>query len=213
MKRNNLLLWQTLFITSLLTANVVAGKVVLLFGKLVVPAAVVAYAITFLATDIINELYGKEKANEVVKYGFIAQITASILIYLASKLPVAPFMPEMQEAFTMLLGQNARFVIASLMAYAVSQAHDVYSFDWWKRKTKGKHKWIRNNFSTMISQLIDTAIFITIAFYGVVPNLLAMVVSQYIIKFCLALLDTLFFYYFTSGDVNGKTNKIKQTNS
>jgi len=208
MKKNNLLLWQTLFITSLLTANVVAGKVVLLFGKLVVPAAVVAYAITFLATDIINELYGKEKANEIVRYGFIAQITASILIYLASKLPIAPFMPEMQEAFIMLLGQNARFVAASLLAYAVSQAHDVYSFDWWRKKTKGKHKWIRNNFSTMASQLLDTAIFITIGFYGTVPNLLTMVVSQYIIKFCLALLDTPFFYYFTRDDVNGEAKQI-----
>ena len=206
--KNRLLLWQVLFITSLLTANVVTGKVVLLFGRLVVPAAVVAYAITFLATDVINELYGPKKAGEVVTYGFIAQITAAILIYLAGRLPVAPFMQEMQTSFQMVLGQNARFVLASLVAYWVSQTHDVYAFNWWRKKTKGKHKWLRNNCSTMASQLLDTAIFITIGFYGTVPNLLTMVVSQYIIKFCLALLDTPFFYYFTRDDVNGEAKQI-----
>ncbi|MGB4501181.1 MAG: queuosine precursor transporter [Natronincolaceae bacterium] len=209
MKRNNLLLWQTLFITSLLTANVVTGKVVLLFGKLVVPAAVVAYAITFLATDIINELYGVKKAQEIVKFGFVAQILASVLICLAALLPVAPFMPEMQKSFLMVLGQNARFVFASLAAYLVSQAHDVYAFNFWKKKTRGRHKWVRNNLSTMVSQILDTVIFITIAFYGTVPNLMVMIISQYIVKFCLALLDTPFFYYFTRNDIDGKTDKVE----
>ena len=195
-----LILWQAVFITSLLTANVVAAKVVLLFNRLVVPAAVVAYAITFLSTDIINELYGKEKANEIVKIGFIAQVLAAMLIYLASLLPVAPFMPEMQESFLMVLGQNWRFVFASLAAYLVSQTHDVYSFNYWRNRTGGKHKWLRNNGSTLVSQILDTAIFITIAFWGQVPNLWQMIVSQYIVKACLALLDTPLFYYFTKGN-------------
>jgi len=209
MKKNNLLLWQTLFITSLLIANVVTGKVVLLFGRLVVPAAVVAYAITFLATDIINELYGMDKAQEIVKFGFVAQVLASVLIYLAALLPVAPFMPEMQKSFMMVLGQNARFVFASLTAYLVSQTHDVYSFNWWRKRTNGKHKWVRNNLSTMVSQIIDTAIFITIAFWGTVPNLWAMIVSQYIVKWCLALLDTPFFYLVTrKGKGHGKTEQV-----
>ena len=94
MFQNKLLLWQVVFITSLLTSNVIAGKVVLLFGYLTVPAAVLAYALTFLATDVINELYGKETANEIVRIGFLAQLLAAGLIYLATLMPVAPFMPE-----------------------------------------------------------------------------------------------------------------------
>lgn len=199
MKDRRLLIWQMVFITSLLTANVVTAKVVLLFGRLIVPAAVVAYAITFLSTDIINELYGKEKANEIVKVGFAAQVLAALLIYMASLLPVAPFMPEMQDSFLMVLGQNWRFVFASMIAYVVSQTHDVYLFNYWRKRTGGKHKWLRNNASTLVSQVLDTAIFITIAFWGQVPNLWQMILSQYLVKACLALLDTPFFYYFTDG--------------
>ncbi|NLN17772.1 MAG: queuosine precursor transporter [Firmicutes bacterium] len=199
MFQNKLLLWQVVFITSLLTSNVIAGKVVLLFGYLTVPAAVLAYALTFLATDVINELYGKETANEIVRIGFLAQLLAAGLIYLATLMPVAPFMPEMQDAFLAVLGQNWRFVLASLTAYAVSQTHDVYAFHYWRRLTKSKHKWIRNNMSTLVSQILDTAIFITIAFWGQVPNLGEMIISQYVVKAVLALIDTPFFYLFTIG--------------
>jgi uncharacterized integral membrane protein (TIGR00697 family) len=194
-----LLIWQAVFITSLLTANVVVGKIVML-GNLVVPAAVMAYAITFLATDVINEIYGKEKANEIVIVGFIAQVLAAVLIYIATLLPIAPFAKEMQESFLMVLGQNWRFVFASLTAYVISQSHDVWSFNFWRKKTGGKYKWLRNNASTLISQILDTAIFIVIAFWGQVPNLWHMIVSQYIIKAILALVDTPFFYYFTRGN-------------
>ncbi|MGI6083473.1 MAG: queuosine precursor transporter [Limnochordia bacterium] len=196
---NKLLLWQVVFITALLTSNVIAGKVVLLFGFLTVPAAVVAYVLTFLATDVINELYGKDRANEIVKIGFLAQLLAAGLIYLAAQMPVAPFMPEMQESFLAVLGQNWRFVLASLTAYAVSQTHDVYAFHYWRRLTNDRHKWLRNNMSTLVSQILDTAIFISIAFWGQVPNLGQMIISQYVVKAVLALADTPFFYLFTMG--------------
>ena len=95
------------------------------------------------------------------------------------------------------LGTNFKFVFASMAAYAVSQTWDVWMFHKMGKLTGGKHKWIRNNVSTMTSQLFDTAIFITIAFAGQVPNLLWMIVSQYIIKLIIAALDTPFFYLFT----------------
>ena len=90
-----------------------------------------------------------------------------------------------------------RVVFASLTAYTISQAHDVISFNFWRNKTKGKHKWLRNNASTLVSQIIDTAIFITIAFWGLVPDLLWMIISQYVVKAIIALLDTPFFYLLT----------------
>lgn len=195
-KLNKLNMLNGFFIMSLLVANVVASKVVNLYG-LIVPSAVVAYAITFLCTDVIGELYGKEEANNTVKLGFITQVFSLILIALAIKLPPAIFMIEYSQVFSQVLGQSLRVVSASLIAYLISQANDVFIFHKLKEKTNGKYKWLRNNLSTMISQFIDTVIFITIAFYGVVPNLWLMVVSQYLVKFILALLDTPFFYLLT----------------
>lgn len=192
---NNLIILNAVFVMSLLVANIVGGKVVNIIG-LTVPAAVVSYAITFLCTDVINELWGKEQANKTVKLGLVIQLFSLGLILLAIALPPAEFARDYNDMFKIVLGQNVRMVVASLIAYTISQANDVYLFNY-LRKVAGNHKWIRNNVSTMTSQIIDTAIFITIAFYGQVPNLLWMIISQYIVKFVLALLDTPFFYYLT----------------
>ena len=184
------------FITSLLIANVVASKVVSI-GFFVLPAAVAAYPITFLCTDIIGELWGEKEANSTVKRGFVIQLFALLLLYIAILFPPASFAKEFQLQFAAVLSNSARFVIASLCAYTVSQYCDVKLFHGLKKKFHGKYKWLRNNGSTITSQLLDTAIFITIAFYGSVPNLALMIVSQYVVKFCMALLDTPFFYFFT----------------
>lgn len=192
----NLIWLNCFFITSLLIANVVASKVVSI-GCFVLPAAVVAYPITFLCTDVIGEMWGEKEANNTVKKGFIVQIFALLLLYIAMLLPPAPFTEEFQIQFEAVLSNSARFVIASLCAYSVSQYCDVKLFHSFKKKFNGRYKWLRNNASTMTSQLIDTAIFITIAFYGTVPDLFLMIVSQYVVKFCMALIDTPFFYFFT----------------
>jgi len=197
MVSDKLLCWQIVFITSLVISNVVSGKLVLLFDVFLVPSAVIAYSLTFLSTDIINELYGQKEAQKIVRYGLMAQILACILIYIAMILPVAPFMPDMQKTFEALLGQNIRFVIASLTAYYISQTNDIYSFNWLKKLTGKKYKWIRNSVSTVLSQILDTAIFITISFYGVVPNIWQMIVSQYTVKVIITIIDIPFFYYFT----------------
>lgn len=193
---DNLIAINAVFIMSLLIANVVAGKVVDLFG-FIVPAAVVAYGITFLCTDVINEIWGKEEAQKTVKLGLKIQLASTALILLAIWFPPAVFAVDFNAAFKTVLSQNVRVVFASLTAYTISQAHDVISFNFWRNKTKGKHKWLRNNASTLVSQIIDTAIFITIAFWGMVPNLLWMIISQYVVKAIIALLDTPFFYLLT----------------
>ena len=193
---DNLIAINAVFIMSLLVANVVAGKVVNLFG-FIVPSAVVAYGITFLCTDVINEMWGKKQAQKTVMLGLKVQLASMVLILLAIWLPPAIFAVDFNVSFKTVLGQNVRVVFASLTAYTISQAHDVISFNFWRKKTNGKHKWLRNNLSTMTSQIIDTAIFITIAFWGLVPNLLWMILSQYIIKSIIALIDTPFFYLLT----------------
>lgn len=201
MKLNKLIVLNGFFVMSLLVSNVTASKIISI-GNLIVPAAVVAYAITFLCTDVIGELYGKEEANKTVRLGFILQLFSIGLLYVAIKLPPAPFMVEYNEVFQQVLGQSLRVVIASLIAYTISQFNDVYIFHKLKDIHGSKHKWLRNNLSTITSQLIDTSIFITIAFYGVVPNLWALILGQFTIKVVLALLDTPFFYLLTKESSN-----------
>lgn len=206
----NLMLVNAIFITSLLVANVVSSKIVSFWG-LTVPAAIVAYPLTFLMTDVIGEIWGKEEANKTVKLGFICQMVSLALIGGAILLPVAPF-ADNQAQFTAILGSSFRVVFASMIGYLVSQSWDVWIFhkvrDAYIKKhgsTKGG-RWIWNNASTMTSQIIDTAIFITIAFIGVVPNIWTMILSQYLVKFVYALLDTPFFYLLTRkrSEMNGE---------
>ena len=207
----NLTILNCLFITSLLVANVVASKVVTFWG-LVVPAAIVAYPLTFLMTDVIGEIWGKEEANKTVKIGIVCQLASLLMIGIAILLPVAPF-ADNQAEFKSVLGSSFRVVFASLIGYVCSQSWDVWIFhkirDAYIKKhgsTKGG-RWIWNNASTMTSQIIDTAIFITIAFVGTVPNIFTMIASQYFIKLIYAALDTPFFYLLTNkkrSEMNGE---------
>ncbi|UDN60159.1 queuosine precursor transporter [Clostridioides sp. ES-S-0010-02] len=192
----NLTLLNCVFVTSLVVSNIVAGKVIDVFG-LIVPAAVVAYPLTFLCTDVIGEIWGKEEANRTVKRGILMQLFSLLLITIAIALPSASFAQDYSSNLKVVLGQNVRFVLASLIAYILAQSNDVFIFHKLKERFNGKHKWLRNNASTMLSQLIDTAIFITIGFWGTVPSILTMILSQYVVKFFLALADTPFFYLLT----------------
>lgn len=196
MRLHKLSVLQSLFISGLIVSNIIAVKVVVVW-KLLLPAGIIVYPISFLLTDIIGELYGKEEAGRTVWYGFIASVFATVIIYAGMFLPPAPFMMEKQSAYETLLGPNRRIVLASLLAYLCSQKHDVWAFHVWKRLTRGRYKWLRNNLSTMTSQFIDTVIFIVVAFWGVVPRPAEMILAQYVVKLLIALLDTPLFYLFT----------------
>jgi uncharacterized integral membrane protein (TIGR00697 family) len=196
MKLNKLAVLQSLFVSGLVVSNIIAAKVIVVW-KFVVPAAIIIYPFTFLLTDIVGELYGKDEGNRTVWYGLLASIFAMVIIYAGMLLPVAPFMQEKQSAYEILLGPNRRIVIASLLAYVCSQKHDVWAFHILKHLTGGRHKWLRNNLSTMASQLVDTVIFIGLAFWGTVPHLGKMILGQYVVKVVIALLETPLFYAFT----------------
>lgn len=211
---NNLILLSMIFAVSLVISNVVTAKTIntgisLIGGaSIIIPGAALCYAITFLMTDVIGEIWGKKEANRTVIFGFIAQLIATLLIILTQKLPATD--PAMQNAYNMLLGQNIIFVVGSLVAYFMSQSWDVWFFHKIRNKflskdeKNKKKRWIWNNASTMTSQIIDTVVFIGIAFglgFGWLWNnpiaLLNMFVGQYLIKFLLALLDTPIFYLLT----------------
>jgi len=171
---------------------------------LVGPAAVICYSLTFALTDTITELWGKERTKLIVKYGFIVSIISALFIRLAIIMPAAPFWTD-QDAYRLILGSNLRIVAASLIAYLISQYHDIWAFVFWKNITKGKHLWLRNNLSTGASQLIDTVIFITLAFAGMGIPLLPIIFGQYIIKIVIALLDTPIVYFLVNL-IKKKTN-------
>ncbi len=177
-------------------SNLFGGKLISVLN-FTVAGAIITYPLTFLTTDIIGEIWGKKEANNCVKIGVIIQIGFLILGYLSLKIPSLQQTSYLQECLVTVLNQGTRLTAASLGAFVVSQTMDVISFHWLKDKTRGKHKWLRNNASTMSSQLLDTLIFVFIAFYGVVDNIWLMVLAQYLVKLILAVLDTPFFYFFT----------------
>ncbi|MBA7503889.1 queuosine precursor transporter [subsurface metagenome] len=181
-----------IFVGGLVIAGVLASKIVNIAG-LIVPGGVFAYSITFPITDIICEVWGKKKGKYVVFSGFITLLVVLALIRLTLIFPKASFWTG-EEAFTKILGGTSRIIIASFIAYLVSQYHDVWAFHFWRKVTKGKHLWLRNNASTFVSQFIDTVVFITIAFYGVMP-VFTLIKGQYIIKLLIALLDTPIVYF------------------
>lgn len=208
----NLIVLIVVFVTALLTANIISSNGMIYTGiflgeiQLLAPAAVLAYAITFLSTDIIGQIWGKKEANFAVIMGLIAQVICSGLIWLTPILFNRWF--EGSETYT-ALNSLGWFTCGSLVAYVCSQTWDVFIFhkikDWAKVKfgeeKYNKQRWLWNNGSTMTSQIIDTVIFIGIGF-GIGlgmrgADLFGIMIGQYCIKFCLALLDTPFFYVFT----------------
>ncbi len=186
-KATAFLLLVSFFSGALVISAVLAVKTVAMVG-LVFPAGVLAYALTFPVTDVIGEIWGRRTANRVVLAGFITLCLVFFLIAAAIKLPRAPFWGE-EEAFRKILGQSLRIIVASLTAYLISQFHDVWAFHYWRRMTGEKWLWLRNNLSTMVSQLVDTAVFISIAFWGIAP-VGRMMGGQYLAKVVIAVLDT-----------------------
>lgn len=175
------------FIASLVTANLIASKIVGFYG-LTVPAGVLAYSVTFAVSDTVVEVWGRRPAQLMVNAGFAVQLLVWALVALAVVAPPAPFW-ERQAAYAELLGAANRIILASLAAYAISQTLDVWEFHWLKERLGGRWLWLRNNLSTLVSQAVDTVVFVTVAFYGQFP-LLPLIGGQLVVKYAIALLDT-----------------------
>ncbi|MFA9556363.1 queuosine precursor transporter [Evansella sp. AB-rgal1] len=193
-KLTKLILLAGLFIAALLVSNVISTKLFDI-GGVVLTAGLLAYPLTFLISDSISEVYGKSIAKKVILIGLLANILMLGFFYVAISLPAASFWP-MQGEFEAILGAVPRVVAASLVAYFFSQLFDVNLFHKLKEKTQGKHLWLRNNGSTLASQLLDSIIFVFIAFYGTMPlsALFVMIGTQYLVKLLIALADTPFIY-------------------
>jgi len=149
-----------LFISSLVASNLIFQKFFYwdFFGVYTfeISVGILPYPITFLITDVISEIYGKRKANQIVTAGIFASFFSLLIIYVSKEVPATSWSPINDEIFTKVFGATVVAVFASMMAYLFAQYIDIQIFHFWKRVTKGKHLWIRNNFSTFASQFIDT---------------------------------------------------------
>lgn len=184
-----------LYCTMAVSSAVAATKMISIFG-LYVPGGVIIYAASFLITDLISEVYGKDSAIRTVQYGFGAMLVFAGYSLLIVNWDAAPYWTN-QEAFESVVGLSFRITMAGWISFMISQYWDVIVFH--KLKETGtawinRRLWIRNIGSTITSQFIDSAIFISIAFYGIYDNILQMILAQYLIKVVIALLDTPFAY-------------------
>jgi len=182
----------SIFAGSLTIASILANKIIAVAGFFV-PAGVLAYSVTFICTDVISEMWGKTRAQHVVLGGFVMLLAVLGLVQMSLIWPEAPFWKG-EDAFQAILGSTSRIIVASFVAYLVSQFHDVWAFHFWKKLTRERHLWLRNNLSTAVSQFLDSSIFVTIAFYGIMP-VWPLIVGQWVIKFGIAILDTPVIYF------------------
>lgn len=200
------LLLAALFITSLVVSNLIFQKFFYwypfefeLFGTRLfeVSVGILPYPITFLITDLISEIYGKKRANQVVIAGIFASVFSLLIIYTSNVVPATSWSPVNDSTFTLVFGGTAIAVFASMMAYLLAQFVDIHIYHFWKNVTKGKHLWLRNNFSTFSSQFIDTAtvILLLCAFEKIAwSNFYGLLLSGFIFKVVIAVFDTPFLY-------------------
>ena len=214
------------FLCAMTLLNVVGITRFVQLGPLAVAVGVLPYPLTFLCTDLISELYGRKRANFLVGVGFTLNFFILGILWLGSAIPavdpsqqppwqviqlaediVLPngdVMSQSAELFQLLFACTSGAVFASMMAYIAAQFCDVQLFHFFKRLTKGKHLWLRNNFSTLTSQMVDSIMVISVTFGAAflagditVAALLVLMGSNYLFKMVVALADTLPFYYCT----------------
>lgn len=179
-------------VTLLLTANIFSGRLTVIFG-FVNTLTLPIYAAIYLATDSAAEHYGKKVAYQVVLMGIFAQLCMVIFSQIIIRTSYYGDSVIAESLFT-IFGFLPRIVLGSLIAYTFSQYFDVMLYHFLKERHQGKHLWLRNCLSTILSQGIDSAIFLSIAFYGVISDLGDLFVSVWLFKVGIALIDTPFVY-------------------
>lgn len=205
------LILAALFIASLVTSNLIFQKffywypldITIFNTKLFeVSVGLLPYPITFLITDILSEIYGKRKANEVVIAGIFASFFSLLIIYISKEVPTTNWSPVNDEIFVDVFGAAPLAVLASMLAYLFAQFIDIKVYHFWKQLTKGKHLWLRNNFSTFSSQIIDTlTVLLLLCSFSIIDwkNFLGLLISGVIFKMMIAALDTPILYLVVFG--------------
>ena len=190
------------FLTSLTLGNIVGITKFVDLGWFVIPVGLLAYPFTFLATDLISELYGRRRAQALVWVGFCMNLFMLFLMWGGHALPDAAGVSGATATFEQVYAFMKPNVAASMIAYLVAQSVDVQLFHFWKTLTRGRYLWLRNNGSTLLSQLVDTVLISAVLYASgglgpeidSVAKLLPLVLSSYAFKCVFAVLDTPLFY-------------------
>ena len=205
------LILAALFIASLVTSNLIFQKFFYwhpldleVFGSKLfeVSVGLLPYPITFLITDILSEIYGRKKANLVVIAGIFASFFSLAIIYVSKEAPATSWSPVNDTTFTKVFGATPLAVLASMMAYLTAQFIDIHIYHFWKKLTRGNHLWLRNNFSTFSSQIVDTlTVLLLLCSFGIISrdNFLGLLISGVLFKILIAALDTPILYVIIYG--------------
>ena len=192
-----------IFIAALVVCNLIANKFITIdlgFKTFVISVGVLPYPITFLITDIISEIYGKKKTSRTVWAGFGASLFVLGVLLLAQQFTAIEASPIDDDTFNMVFGNSWRVIFASMTAYLCAQLIDVRIYHFWKEKTAGKHLWLRNNFSTVFSQLVDTTLVVCVLFLGIRSNseIIQFILDGWLFKMLCAFIDTPILYASTA---------------
>lgn len=193
---------QVAIATAIILANLQGPKLTVMFG-IQTSLGVIFYSSIFFATDVLSENYGKAAANKAVRMGFVVSVIVLVmlslaLLYLPSDKPAtAEFSASIHDAFATIVNFTPRFIFGSLLAYYISQHFDVWAFHKIKAVTGDRWLWLRNNLSTMSSQVVDTLIYSLVAWWGIVDlqTALALGAAKYLFKVAIAMIDTAFLYW------------------
>ncbi len=164
-----------------------------------ISVGILPYPVTFLVTDIISEIYGRKKADQVIIAGFIASLFIMCVILVADFVTATAWSPVDDSTFHRVFGLFGPAVFASMAAYLTAQFIDIRVFHFWKRITRNKHLWLRNNGSTIISQLVDTSsVLLLLCAFGVIEwhRFGSLLANGFLFKVLIAMLDTPLFYFF-----------------
>jgi uncharacterized integral membrane protein (TIGR00697 family) len=194
-------------VLAILLANLQGPKLTIIFG-FQTSLGVIFYSGIFFATDLLSEKYGRAEAGRAVLIGFavsciiVLMLSMGLMFEPTTRPETAEFSQRIQTSFENILDFTPRFVFGSLLAYLVSQSLDVWLFHWIRRKTSGRWLWLRNNLSTMASQLVDTFLYSFVVWWGVVDLQTAIQLGlvKYGFKVCIAAIDTPFIYWALSWD-------------
>ena len=185
-----------LYVTLAVASSIFASKTIAFdFGfmrEFYAPGSVLIFSVTFLLTDIVNERFGKREVFRMIFLAFLAQIAFLLFSFLVLYANAAPFFTN-QAAFESIFGMVPRIVGAGLVAFLVSEFLDANLFQWFRNLTGGKHLWMRNVFSTLPAMAIDSAMFVTLAFWGIMP-ILPLIVGLTVAKWLVGIVDIPFMY-------------------
>jgi queuosine precursor transporter len=189
-----------IFTGSIVAANLIGTKVIPFFTiggfEFTGSIGIFLFPLTFLITDIVAEIYGPKATRAIVTGTLIVLAIVLAVTALATVIPPASRFAAQNDAYVSIFRSSLRIMVASIVAFTLSQYHDVWAFDFWKKRTKGRFLWVRNNASTIVSQLIDTIVFMLIAFWGTNERftlafvLGSMVPPYYLLKVIAAFADT-----------------------